>query len=841
MKKNLFLLFVITLFCCHFIEAQTPQRGTGTTPVRLDGKVTGKAIDADTKQPVEYANIAIFKLDSSLVNGTVTNEKGNFVLEKLQEGKYFLKASFIGYEPKYADISITKDKPNIQLGNILMNSTAKELEGVEIVAERSMIEYKLDKRVVNVDKNLVTGGGTATDVLENIPSVAVDNDGNITLRGSSSVKILIDGRPAELLGSDMQVVLEQIQANEIENVEIVTNPSARYNPEGSSGIINIKLKENKIRGMNGTVGVNFGSALPKFTPTGNVSASLNYKTEKWLLFGSVEGNLRSRANEGYTDTKRLRGDSIYSDVHQESENDNKSFGGSIRLGGEYSFNKYNALTLTYQYRNHLRFGESSSESHDRLGAISDYKQENETDANSNNHSISLNYRKTFAEKDRELTVDASFSTNNGQDNSTQNYESDIRSYERRSDAPSNRQYYSVSLNYIHPFSESTRLETGYAGDFNRTDNNNRYYLMEGGSEYFDAASSNHFIFSENVNAFYATLGHQFTKKLSAQAGLRYEYVSNDGTVETISKTNISPDPYHSLYPSLHLSYGIDQTQSVQVSYSRRVRRPSMWNLSPYKNVTDPESVRFGNPGLDPQYTNSFEVSYNKNFSKANIFSSVYVRHTDKMMSHVSFPWTEEDAIRYGFEWQWTPDDTIGNRMASTYMNVGTSLNYGLELIFDYQLTKWWKFNISGNLYQSEQSGVKSLGLNSVSSFLWNTRFSTIVTLPKEWTIQFSGRYNAPRKNLQGKSFANYMFDLAVKKDVMNKKGTLSIRINDIFATGGYRYETELADRKSYTRRDRLSPYVSVGFTYRMNKGERIKQSKNRNTNGEDMDSMPEEF
>lgn len=398
MKRIIILVFIALAFG---VQAQ-------------QGTVRGRVVDARTGENIEYANVALLRVaDSSLVNGTVSGTNGSFSLNA-PSGRYILRVTFIGYDAWYYKEPVTfGDKHReVNVGKVQLKMRGTMMEAVEITAERSMVEYQLDKRVVNVDKNIVAGGGTATDVLEQVPSVAVDNDGNVTLRGSTNVKVLVNGRPSELLSSDLASLLEQIPASTVENVEVITNPSAKYDPEGMSGIINIKLKDKTAGalGLNGVVNTNVGApipfmvpdSLPRWIPTAMTNVSLNYTTEKYNLFFNADGGVRQRGNHSNSDIEYLNTNGTtrsHYDIDQYSLNPN--YMGSFKIGGEYYFNDHNSLLLSYQLRGGNRQRHSDIYAADVRQNANDSLHYDQTTGSDNvnlNHSFNLLYTKKFDRK-----------------------------------------------------------------------------------------------------------------------------------------------------------------------------------------------------------------------------------------------------------------------------------------------------------------------------------------------------------------------------------------------------------------------------------------------------------
>ncbi len=834
---------ILVLMVCALSLTAAAQKGT----------VRGRVVDARTGENIEYATVALLSPnDSTLRGGTVTESNGSFRLEA-PYGRYLLRITFIGYEPQYHKslVSLSADRPTVNLGKLPISPQATLMEAVEITAERSMVEYQLDKRVVNVDKNIVAGGGTATDVLEQVPSVAVDNDGNVTLRGSSNVKVLVNGRPSELLASDLSTLLEQIPASTVENVEVITNPSAKYDPEGMSGIINIKLKDRTAGalGLNGVVNVNVGAplpfavpdSLPSFIPTAMGNISLNYTTEKYNLFFSADAGLRQRGNRAESDIEYLdnTGSPIsHNSIEQYSLNPGTM--GSVKLGGEYYFDDKNSLLLSYQLRGGNRRRQSDSYATDLLFGDSLGYHQHTTSSNRNvNHSFNLLYTKKFDRKDEELTLDATFSMRHvqGEGDQEQTYFGDAalwdNYYLRENLTENHHQALNLKANWLRPLDsflgrEGWRLETGYEGRMDWPDQRADYYRTEyfpstgtasgyGLERYYDSLSSTHFDYRQHVHAVYATLGGSLTDALSLQAGLRGEYASIYGRDLYRPADTVPVDKtYWQIYPTLHLSYKISDLQSAQLSYSRRVHRPHMWDLNPFMDIREDNQMSFGNPDLDPEYTNAFELSYNLGIKKVNLFTSVYYRQTNNMITHYGFTWCADSVARYAW---WEPyNSQYDGYRASTRLNLSTGYNYGMEFIFDWQIFQWWKINVSLNLYQSHIEGTELLYNQSTSSFQASGKFSSFMTLPKDWTVQLSGQYWAPWLDLQTQMDPSYWVDLAVKKDVFDRRGTINLRVSDVFCTGGWGHTTYSQTFNRVMKGRRLSPVITVGFSWKINNG-----------------------
>ena len=638
--------------------------------------------------------------------------------------------------------------------------------------------------------------------------------------------------------------MEQIPASSIENVEVVTNPSAKYDPEGMSGIINLKLKENTVgaQGLNGVVNINFGSPIPQFVPTSMATVNLNYNTGKWGFFFSADGGLRSRAHKSTNYIRRYSHGAQYSDDSLYERSVHNNFMGSMKVGGEYHFSDKSILSLSYQLRGGNRVRRNTIDGVD-LFSGNNYLNYTQTDTNKNrslNHTINLNYTQKFDKKDQMLTADITYSYRNGWGDGLQQqlYDDPLANlynyYLRNSESDNINQTINLKLDYVHPLTDKLRLETGYEGRIMHSDQNYEYYLSQydpiSGAlqKALDERSSTHFDYSQQVHAIYLTLGWQVAEKLSALAGLRGEYSSVEGEDKNHPAVDPVKKEYWQLYPTLHLSYTINQNQSLQLSYSRRVRRPHMWDLNPYLDVREGNQLGFGNPYLDPEFTNSFELSYNLGINKVNIFTSAYFRQTNNMMTRYGFVWDEASASYYS---PWMPYNAeYDGYWASTWQNLNRGLNYGLEFIVDYQILKWWKVNLSINLYESVIEGTELLNNQDKSAFRASGKFSSFMTLPKDWTIQLSGQYRAPFMDLQTDMLASYWADLAVKKDILQKRATISLRVGDVFCTGGFGHTTDNEQMYRVMRSKRISPSVTIGFSYKINNG---RQMHNRDDEGDD--------
>lgn len=786
------------------------------------GSLSGFVTDGQSGEKMQYVNVAVLSSkDSSLVNGVITDAKGKFEIKALSLGTYIVRFSFIGYKDCFKSVNVKSGSTD--MGTIALNTSSEMLKSVEVVAERQMMEYKLDKRVINVDKNLVSAGGSASDVLENVPSVSVDEDGEVSLRGNSNVKVLIDGKPSELMGSDLASVLAQIPASTIENVEVITNPSAKYDPEGMSGIINIKLKEKGNKGLNGSVSLTAGSALEKFLPRANGSASVSYSTKKFGFSASIDGRYNERGRR-QDNMKLLYGhdsDTLDAWVRSTRDGIEKGWSEGVKLGFDWYINPKNTLTLSYNGRGHKNPQDSNLIRNTNLmDSMSFRSLEQITDGNNSGqfHTFSLNYQKKFNNPDQELMIDANWNMGRFNRESTQYidyfndaYDTDVL-FNKKDVTANNNNRAVVSINYSHPFTKNLRLETGYNLNYSKRNSDYDYYLN--GSAVKDEATSYTFSSTEYIHALYATVGYTYGR-WSGQLGLRGELVTNDAVKKMVNKENSSfKKDYISPFPTLHLSYQISQTQSAQLSYSRRINRPNMFTMMPNVDLSNPEYIRFGNPDIDPEYTNAIEFGYSKIFSKTTVFASAYYRQTNNRISWFNFMWTEANARRYGFDWvlDIAGDEVDKGKLAMTSLNIDKSSNYGIELIIDQQITKWWKVNLSANFFGS-YTDVTLVNDNEINSFNWDAKLNSTMNLPRSWVIQFSAQYSAPRKTIQGEQAYFFFSDVAIKKS-LNKKASLSLRFTDIFRTMRRQGKTITDEYIAFNFGRPYRRMITLNFSYR---------------------------
>ena len=825
--KLVIFCFVCIQLCIQSLYAQKPNTSDekiiiGESSEANYGSISGIIVDKSNLQPIEYANILLMKVkDSSMAAGVITNEKGQFKLEKVPFDKYYLKITFIGYSNLIINnVEITKQNPDKKIGLIKFESSSKLLDEVNIIAEKKMMEYTLDKKVVNVDKNLVSSGGSAVDVMQNIPSVTVDIDGNVSLRGSTNVSILVDGRPSNISGTNRQAILEQIPASSIDAIEIITNPSAKYNPEGMSGIINIKLKKKTAKGLNGLASAGIGTGNRY-----NSSINLNYSTLKYNIFGSWDG--RWFQGKGYGNTYREANidDSVFysyqhSDMKRNMNNNN------IKLGFDWFLNNKNTISVSGQtgYDNSSREQFLLSKTNNNQNVFEDYYEStNIEDEIERMPSLNLSYKKTFEKKNEEFTIDISLNKANSEEKTNISNNIYITDYFNKTDSNSIQLQYNTGLNYnsqilvnyVYPFTDKMKLESGFQGNYRKIDND--YYVenynFSSGKYFIDESSLNHFIYNENISALYGTISKEWDK-LSVQLGLRLEqaFTKSEEKIQNQKYEN----SYYNLYPTIHISKKIFSKQEIQLSYSRRVNRPNIHDLNPFKDLTNPLVINYGNPYLKPEYINSFEFGHTKYWNKTSLYTSLYYRQINNVIKRIIY--LGNDGISY-----------------ITNENLSKGTSYGIDWILEQEIKKWWRINASFSYFRTIIEGNSIDGTISNDNYSWTSKLNSNITLLKNLNIQITANYRAPIVTPQGKMYETYSADIALKKDFLKDLFSVNFRVSDIFNTQRFDIDTYGTGFYSTMYRKRQSRMAFLTISYKINGGIKQKSRKKSESNNNSID------
>jgi len=796
MQYTRILVFVFFILFINTSRAQNPRMNQNAPK---DGKIFGKVIDETNKHGIAYASIALHRsTDSALVDGTISDQSGYFQLENLAYGKYYLMITFIGFEKKnQSGLVLGPQQKELYLGNIALQESSLTVDEVEVTAEKRNIEYKVDKKIINVSQDLVAAGGTAVNVLENTPSVQVDVDGNLTLRGSASYTVLIDGKPSVLSGND---ALKQISASSIDKIEIITNPSAKYDPEGLGGIINIILKKNLSEGFNGILNIG-GGMFRNYSSDG----TFNYRTRKVNLFAGFDVNRRGAPGnwiskrEAYFDTLTL-----FTDAFSDRARINSGY--SAKLGLDYEINKVNFITISgeYSYRD---FGYTSQSQYHEFTQPSIYNYYylvgGENSFGHNNLNASLFYQHKFLQKFHELTVSANYSNFTGD-----NYEYLDRIYtdslwipyseliQERALSSNFGKDFRVKADYTKPFGELSKLEVGVQGRWNSG-------LSDYWYETFDTVSTtwienlerkNDVDYFSNIMSAYSTysgklLGFEY------MVGIRSEYYQREIN-QNILDTMYAFSKFD-WFPSFHISRQLPKDQQILLSYSRKTNRPDEMSLDPFPRYMDKNSIRMGNPALKPEYMNSYELSYQKRINTIFLSAEAYYRETTNKMSRVHFL-------------------TDSNIMIMRSENIARDYAAGLELLSTFDIKKFVVVNISGNLYQYHLEGNFNSSDVVKDNFTWNARISLSTRLPWGTRIQLSTSYRASSITLNGTERGSLNSSIGLRQDFFKKKLSVALQIRDFLGYSGFGFESEGENYYLYTTFNRAWPIVGGTLTWTFN-------------------------
>lgn len=794
MIKNIILITLILTFCYKFSFSQVQHQMDG-----FQGEIIGKIIDNASEKPMEYANISIFSMrDSSLVGGSITDSKGYFKVDKLKPGFYKIKIDFIGYERYKNTAKVNPQNPSVNIGTIKLKPASTQLSEVEVSSEKPIVEFSLDKKVINVDKNIVTSGGSATDILRNTPSVSVDMDGNVSLRGSTNVTILVDGKPSTLSGGDQVAILEQIPSSTIESIELITNPSAKYDPEGMAGIINIKTKKEKRNGTNGFITLNYGT-WNKY----GASINLNEKTGDFNFFLNYDYKNEERTGYRKHDRTFYNNDTVISYNNILSDRLNKSQYHTVKGGLDYSINPTSNLSFSATYRTGGRPGTDNNyyKIYDyNNNLLSDFSRLETSKDDNNNIDLSLGYKKKFEQKGREFTSDLYYSK------SYNNESTDYTQIDTIAQTSNDLRYMSnltFQSDYSHPINEKTILGVGVKYMLRTTDDDYKFLNYDSLLSNFesDINLSNRFIYSDQVLAAYSTFSKEW-KKFNFQAGLRAEQTYQNGDQKTMQTKY--KNEYFSFFPSIHTSYSLTNENKLQISYSRRINRPSIHSLNPFIDASDPYTHFMGNPYLKSEYINSFEIGQIKDWKAISLTSSVFYKQTNNVIS------------------QFRITDTTGV-ITVMPINVAKAQSYGFDFIISSQPVKfirltadfsWFKTTLNGNNLQTDLT-------NSI--FSYNGKLNASIFLPKNFSLQISGMLNGPSVMAQSIRQGFYTVDAGLKKDLWNKKATISFRVSDIFNTMIFKIVANDPTLKAVMEYKRETRIAYITFSYRINKGEKQKE------------------
>jgi outer membrane receptor protein involved in Fe transport len=736
-------------------------------------QITGKVIDASTKQGMEFANISLRKTGSKeFIKGTVSDQLGTFRLDGVSNGNYVVAVSVVGYATFEKELTIGTGQKTINLRNILLKEDTQLLNEVQVVGQRSQMKFEIDRKVFNVDQSLATAGGSASDVLGNIPSVQVDPEGEVSLRGNSSVTVWINGKESGLSADNRAQILEQLPAESIERVEVITNPSAKYNPEGTAGIINIVLKKNRKAGYYGSLqaGVDTRGGY-------NAAGNVNFSSGKFESFVNVGTRVRKSEGEGYTNRQNLDDNGNPVSYLNQLRNDEDTRKPVIaRMGTTYhatdkdhfSFSGFGLLgrgdeTDWLNYTSNIP------------GSFTNSLRTSAEKRKMNIGNFEIGYKRDFSEKSN-LDLSASYNLVNITPESSflqvSNYAggTSTSSYQFQENVMKPRKW-EFQADYVTEFGEQNKIEAGYKGEFLTSKSKvSTYSGTSEGNAAFNEGLYNNFTYDQNVNALYATYSKRINR-FGIQLGLRGEHTRTNtnslGYNQSETDHPAYKDDYFSFYPSAFLSYQLPSNNELQLNYTRRVSRPWGGQLNPFVNLTDSTNISYGNPLLLPQYSNSLELNYIKNWENHTLSASLYYRNTDNVIQRISY--------------------RDGDIMKSTFENIAKTQSAGTELILKNNLFRMIDLTSTLNFYYNKLDGFSYLPAGATTpvvgeadeDFSWSARIIANVMLPWGVSLQATGDYNSRELVAQGYRKANHAIDLGLRKSFLDRKLSLTINTRDL--------------------------------------------------------------
>ncbi|MCU4173469.1 TonB-dependent receptor domain-containing protein [Carboxylicivirga sp. N1Y90] len=778
-----------------------------------EGIVKGKIYDQKSKNPVEYATVAVYRSeDNSVVTGTITDNDGQFKIKGLQPGSFYIVVSFLGYDDmRYDDVLIEKGRDLIDLGDINLGAASTSLAEVEVVSERQTVEYHIDKKVVSVGKQMTSASLSAIEVLENVPSIRVDIEGNVALRGSTGFTVLIDGKPTVLDPSD---VLRQTPASTIQNIEIITNPSAKYQPDGTGGIINIITKKNRMQGLQGLFNLKAGS----FGMHGG-DFMLNYRKKNININFGADYNDRPFPGTSYNERHTTSND-IKTVIKADGDSERAYVGGSLRGGIDWDITDRDAFTFGF------RVGDFNMNSNSQLdyfttkipddgtGIIREFSL-NESGRGGQYYSLTSNYTHKFAAKGHELAAQLNYRFRDGDEHSmnvlkdaSQLVNDGTKTTEK---GPSGR--WELRLDYVKPVGEEDRFEAGFQGRRSQSEDATEFFIWDTNTEDFinQPDFSNNTDYIRNIMGLYSLYNGK-VDQFGYQLGLRGEYTFRE--ITTVRDNERFEIDRWDLFPTVHLSYQLPKENQVMASYSRRIDRPRGHYLEPFITWQDMYNVRQGNPDLLPEYIDALDIGYLKQWEKSQLSLEGYYRVTHNKVERI----------------QGVYDDGI---LLHTYDNVGTDYSLGAEAMYNLPLFKWWEMNLMGNVYDYRIKGVKYDEPFERSSFNWSSRVNNTFRIKKNMQIQLDSSYDSPTVTTQGETKGYYAFNAAYRVDLFDRKFSAVLQARDVFSTTKRVRISEDVGFYNYNEGRRNSPVLSFTLTYRLNNF-KVKRG-NRNGGGEGMD------
>lgn len=789
--KPFLLIYIALTFIAFSISsfAQMPS-GMGGGKIPSIAKVYGKIIDSKTKKPVEFASVALFMISKdSAVGGVLTKENGDFMLDNLPMGGFKFRVQFLGYKTIEKKMFINFSKLEQDLGDLALEPDETLLQEATVTADKGQVSLSIDKRVYNVANDLSVRGGTALDAMKNVPGVNVDADGNATMRNASP-QIYIDGRPTQL-------TLQQIPADMIDRIEVITNPSVKFEAASSGGILNIVMKKNSKPGYNGVIMGGIGN-----TDRYNGMANLNIKEKAWNFSLMYNYMTQTNLTKGYTDRANLNSThNVVNYYNQENESRNQMLHQMGRLGIDYQINNRNSISFA-QMAMMGKFRTIDDQLYEILDGgnqlMMNGSQNNFSNAGFSNYNSQIIYKRTYPKPGKEFSMDLSGNFTN----SKNTYRYDFHDYVNNvpvspefpiyqtNDANSLANMFTFQMDYTNPINDSVKIEWGVRSNFKQSDQSNTTQNSLFGVAVRDSFLSNNYHIDDIVNGAYVNYTNRIGK-FSYQAGLRFEQSYYAGKIldknESFSYSYPSKadNILKSIFPGIYLSRKFKNNQEWQINFSRKIERPNFFQLMPFVMFADKQNYRIGNPQLTPEFRNIAETNYNKIFDKGNYLTSIYFKYIESPITNVIYP-KENDSLV----------------LINTFANGASSFNYGWEHNLKFTIIKNLDLTANVNVLYISLKSTSQFGSTTTEGITWNTKATFSYKLPKDFTLQLNGNYEAPRVVVNGNTKPMYFVDLSANK-MIKRKIILTASVSDVFNTKrmGTIYHTDFYDQSLMRRRE----------------------------------------
>ena len=784
--------------------------------------ITGKVIDSNSNQPLEYATIVLKNTDTQKISGGITNMEGKFDI-KTPTGNYEISVEYISFNSKkYPKQNISS---NLDLGTIKLSEDSASLDEIVIIAEKTTVDIRLDKKIFNIGKDLSIRGGNASDVLGNVPSVQVDVEGAVSLRGNENVTILIDGRPSALVGMNGAEALRQIPAEAIEKIEVITSPSARYDAEGTAGILNIILRKNKLTGFNGSLQLDLG-----YPARVGTAFNANWRTEKWNVFTNTGFRYNETPGNAFSDSDYLSSSAQNAKVVEQRNFDRLGRSIFTSFGAEYYINDNSSIigNIVYSKGNDDDVNSNNIQRFNAQGGINEATFRTEGEGEDEQRvQYTLDYVNNFNDSGKKLSINLQYSTeeedklNNITEIDTQaNLLNDLELVIEDQNENSGL----LQIDYVHPVGEDIQFEAGYRGNYR--DIFNSFYLAErqdfpNGALIPDVGLNNSFNYEEFVNAAYFQYGQKFNK-ISLLAGLRYEYT----TIEIAQQTSTTNDErsYGNLFPTINLGYELEGGDSFTLGYNRRIRRPRGRSLNPFPSRSSESNIYSGNVNLNPVITDALDLGYLKRWDKLTLSTSIYYNISNDNWENI-----QEDTGEITDN-----GDPITRRFP---VNLSTQERYGFEFTLNYRPFKVWNINSDFNLYNVKTDGDYLNPTTNVSqnfdfeNTAFFIRLNQKITLPSKIDLQVNSNYRGPNRNAQTESKGVFSMNLAASKDILKEKASISVNFSDVFNSRISQRTTSLPGfLDQYSEFQWREPQFTVSLVYRFNQKKKPNRD-NREDNG----------